>query len=111
VMVPNAGTLGPATRIRRFEVPILRMLNVRPSTAATCSVHVSRCEVGVNLSCVDAECGEVGAVTRIRQFEGQILRILNARLPNATFRTARFSKQQAGVTQLVLTLSAETLAR
>ena len=52
VMVPNAGTLGPATRIRRFEVPILRILNTRPSAAASRSAHVSKHEVGVELSCV-----------------------------------------------------------
>jgi len=98
VMAPNAGTLAPATRIRRFKVPILRILNARPSAAAFCSVHVSRREVGVNLSGVDAECGEIGAVTRIRQFKCRTLRVLNTRLPNATSRPAWFSKQQAGVT-------------
>ena len=34
VIVPNAGAFGPATRIRRFEGPILRMRNARQSAAA-----------------------------------------------------------------------------
>ena len=39
--VLNAGALGPATRIRQFEWPILRMRNARRSAAAFLSTRVA----------------------------------------------------------------------
>ena len=42
MIVLNTGALGPATRIRRFEGPILRMRNARQSGAASHSARVSK---------------------------------------------------------------------